>query len=101
MLRSVDLPHPEGPMMATNSPSLISNDTPLRAVVSISSVLKTLLRFDTLIIMSCYLIIYSFFNDSTGLALAALQLWSVTTARVMAATASSATRKIHAGIGAW
>lgn len=36
-----------------------------------------------------------------GLALAALQLWSVTTARVMAATASSATRNIHTGTGAW
>ena len=101
MFSSVDLPQPEGPMMATNSPSLISKLTPFSAVVSISSVRKTLQRLDTLIIMSCYLIIYSFFNDSTGLALAALKLWSVTTAKVMAATASSATRKIHTGTGAW
>ena len=36
-----------------------------------------------------------------SMALAALQLWSVTTARVMAATASSATMKIHTGTGAW
>ena len=51
------MPHPEGPMMATNSPSLISNETPLRAVVSISSVLKILLRFDTLIIIVFFLFV--------------------------------------------
>ena len=44
---AADLPQPEGPMMATNSPSLISKDTPLSAVVSISSVRKTLVRLDT------------------------------------------------------
>ena len=52
MLSKVDLPQPEGPMMATNSPSLISNETPSNAMVSISmsSLRKTFLRFSTLII---------------------------------------------------
>src|SRR3989344_634210 len=34
MCISVDLPEPEGPITATNSPSLILNDAPLRACVS-------------------------------------------------------------------
>ena len=55
---SVDFPQPDGPMMATNSPSLISKETPLRAVVSISSVRKILERLVTLIIMSCVLLYY-------------------------------------------
>ena len=54
----VDLPQPEGPMMATNSPSLISNDTPLRAVVSISSVRKILERLDTLIIVLVFTLFF-------------------------------------------
>ena len=41
---------------------------------------------------------YSFFKESTGLALAARQLWSDTTAKVMATTARRLTTKIHAGI---
>ncbi|MBR4882349.1 MAG: hypothetical protein IKU18_00580, partial [Bacteroidales bacterium] len=50
MFNKVDYPHPEGPIIAPNSPSLITNETPFNAVVSISSVLKTLLKSVTLII---------------------------------------------------
>ena len=52
VLSKVDLPQPEGPMMATNSPLLISNETPSNAKVWIemSSLTKTFLRFSTLII---------------------------------------------------
>ena len=38
MLRSVDLPQPDGPMTATNSPASISRETPCRARVSTSVV---------------------------------------------------------------
>src|SRR5690606_21631043 len=38
MLSSVDLPHPDGPMTATNSPLVISKATPSSAVVSSSAV---------------------------------------------------------------
>ena len=37
-IQRVDLPHPEGPIMETNSPGLISTLTSLSAVVSTSSV---------------------------------------------------------------
>jgi len=50
MLRSIDLPQPEGPMMATNSPAATSRATLRSAVVSTSVVRYTL--------VSC-------FNDST------------------------------------
>src|SRR5690606_7099979 len=46
---SVDLPHPEGPMMATNSPSLISRLMLFKAVVSTSSVVYTFSRLTSLI----------------------------------------------------
>ena len=97
MFSRVDLPQPEGPMMATNSPSLISNDTPLSAVVSIfrPENLGKVGNFDHIV---CCVFDYSFFRESTGLALAARQLWSVTTAKVMATTARKLTTKIHAGI---
>src|SRR6185436_7577554 len=42
MPSKVDLPQPEGPLMATNSPRPISRSMPARAWVSISSVWKTL-----------------------------------------------------------
>lgn len=45
MLRRVDLPQPEGPMIATNSPVWISKETLLRAIVSTRSVRKIFLRF--------------------------------------------------------
>ncbi len=47
MFSSVDLPQPEGPITATNSPSFTSNVTPFRAMVSISSVKKLFFRFST------------------------------------------------------
>src|SRR5690606_24472932 len=49
MLRRVDLPQPEGPMMETNSPAWTSRLTLLRAVVSTSSVRYVLLRLTVLI----------------------------------------------------
>ena len=56
MLRSVDLPQPEGPMMATNSPSLTSNDTLSRAMVSTSSVRKVLHKSCTFIIAVVFIV---------------------------------------------
>jgi hypothetical protein len=50
MLSKVDLPQPDGPMMATNSPSSTVKDTLLSAIVSTSSVRNDLLIFSTLII---------------------------------------------------
>src|SRR3989344_4460476 len=47
---SVDLPEPEGPMIATNSPLFISNETLSRAFVSISSVLYILVMWEREII---------------------------------------------------
>ena len=38
MFINVDLPEPEGPMMATNSPASIENDTPSSARTSASPV---------------------------------------------------------------
>ena len=63
MFISVDLPQPDGPMIATNSPSLISNVALSRAMVSTSSVRKILERFVTVIIL------FRFFdvNDSVFL----------------------------------
>src|SRR5574344_2186302 len=52
---NVDLPQPEGPMMATNSPSFTSILTPLSAIVSTSSVRKILVMFSVLII-SCFFV---------------------------------------------
>ena len=40
MFSKVDLPHPLGPMMATNSPSFTSMLTPFSATVFTSSVRK-------------------------------------------------------------
>src|ERR1051326_6629118 len=45
MASSVDFPHPEGPLMDTNSPRSISRCMPASACVSTSSLMKTLLRF--------------------------------------------------------
>ena len=42
---SVDLPDPDGPMIATNSPSFITNDAFLRATVSMSPLLYILDKF--------------------------------------------------------
>lgn len=50
MFSSVDLPHPEGPIIATNSPSSTLNVTLSSAIVSTSSVRNDLLRFSTFII---------------------------------------------------
>ena len=47
MFNSVDLPQPDGPMTAMNSPSVTSNETLFRAMVSISSVRKLLLSSST------------------------------------------------------
>src|SRR5688500_8245566 len=49
MLSSVDFPHPDGPMMATNSPLASSKSTPFRAAVSSSFVRYFLLTCDSLI----------------------------------------------------
>src|SRR5688500_17088757 len=45
MFSKVDLPHPDGPMIARNSPAWMSSETPLRACVSTSLVRYV---FDTL-----------------------------------------------------
>ena len=50
MLSNVVFPQPEGPIMATNSPSLISIFTSANAQVSTSSVRKIFWRFSVLII---------------------------------------------------
>src|SRR6266478_995711 len=42
MLNSVDLPHPEGPMIETNSPEATANDTSSTAVIVPSLVTKLL-----------------------------------------------------------
>ena len=47
MFNKVDLPQPEGPMTATNSPSVTYNETPFNAMVSISSVKKLFFKFST------------------------------------------------------
>ena len=54
MFSSVDLPHPEGPIIATNSPSSTLNVTLSSAIVSTSSVRNDLLRFSTLIIFCSF-----------------------------------------------
>ena len=45
MLSSVDLPQPDGPMIAVNSPAAIPRSTSLSAVVSTSAARKTFERF--------------------------------------------------------
>ena len=50
----MDFPQPDGPMMATNSPSLTSSSTSRSAQVSISSVRNTFLIFDSCIISKVY-----------------------------------------------
>src|SRR5690606_37487405 len=62
MFSNVDLPHPEGPMMATNSPSLISRLMLLRAVVSTSSVVYTFSRLTSLIMA-----VFCLFEEFIGL----------------------------------
>ena len=62
MLSSVDLPQPEGPMMATNSPSFTSKLTPFKAVVSTASVRKIFVNSSILIIVFYLIyIVHSFF----------------------------------------
>ena len=51
MLSKVDLPQPDGPIMATNSPSSTVKDTLFKAIVSTSSVRNDLQRFSTFIIL--------------------------------------------------
>src|SRR5664279_127998 len=47
MLNNVDLPQPDGPMMDTNSPGAIENDTSSTAVITPSLVTKRLLTCST------------------------------------------------------
>ena len=44
---SVDLPLPDEPMMLTNSPSKISNETPFKACTSSLPTMKVRFRFST------------------------------------------------------
>jgi hypothetical protein len=45
MFIKVDLPEPEGPMIATISPQAILSERPLRACTSTSPILYTFVRF--------------------------------------------------------
>src|SRR5690606_18949984 len=56
MLSSVDLPQPDGPMTATNSPAEMRRLTSFSAAVSTSLVRKTLLRLSSSIIGSSFLV---------------------------------------------
>src|SRR5215468_5799835 len=47
MLKSVDFPHPDGPMIETNSPSTTENETSSTAVIGPSLVAKRLLTCST------------------------------------------------------
>ena len=47
MLNKVDLPQPDGPMIDTNSPGAIENDTSSTAVITPSLVMKRLLTRST------------------------------------------------------
>ncbi len=44
ILNNVDLPQPDGPKTVTNSPGLISKETPPRALVQSGNVMPTLLN---------------------------------------------------------
>ena len=69
MFSSVDLPHPEGPIIATNSPSSTLNVTLSSAIVSTSSVRNDLLRFSTFIIFCsilCPLTAFAVFVSSVS-----------------------------------
>ena len=96
-------------MTATNSPSSTSNDTPFRAMVSISSVRKTLRRFSTFSIdmTKCFLRLmnrcrfryHSDLTESAGFSEAARHERTVTVSTVTASTASNAAAKTHQCIG--
>lgn len=78
MFSKVDLPQPEGPIIATNSPCLISILTLFNAQVSTSSVRKTFCKFSVLIMAIfnlCFnkiVVYYSYLTTSAGFSLAAL-----------------------------
>ena len=116
MFNKVDLPQPEGPMMATNSPSLISNETPFNARVSMSSVRKIFTKFSTLIMMLSFKIIiivinlfsifvkfvilvihyfHSFFNAVTGFTRATETICHSTEPMAMTIDNNAARAKIH------
>lgn len=60
MLSKVDLPQPDGPIMATNSPSSTVKDTLFKAIVSTSSVRNDLQRFSTLSFLIFYFLPFTF-----------------------------------------
>ena len=53
MCMSVDFPDPDGPMIATNSPSSILKDTPLSAVKEISPFEYVFVIFFSSIMLVC------------------------------------------------